>query len=415
MVKSLPYIETYTNGSYLPDDIRGHVSYHEHHYSFNENTNDPYNCLKKALKISQDCSNNNIVYFTQHSTKVCCCGGFASELGYCFVEALLDAVLSNKRLVYVIDRGIDTAAPSWGWEYNCPLLLGYACYFVMPHCIDSVIVATKSNFQYISSNFMKYEYVDKAGLHDYKVSLHIDEARYLKKAKELLLEQPHLKNSSFCQDILSSNDIWTPTHVTSILLHYIYHLNSNTKRQVNEINSKYKLSPTSQYLAIHVRLGDKTFEYSSMNANKWAVVYNMTYVSDMIKDKLRSYNLNTVFMSSDNCSYVENMRTYFTNTNLSSHRVLESSVNVINFISPCFIFSNDVLHRANNTQSKEDVVTSTFHLFSELEVLSKAYVYLGMFESNFDRLVLRLRSEGQRNRTFGIDDWFDNDFRYFIS
>ena len=64
-------------------------------------------CFKDILLKTQDCSNNNIVYYSMEGVH----SGFGSEFFYYFVHALKDAILQNARLKYVITGKT--------WENDC--------------------------------------------------------------------------------------------------------------------------------------------------------------------------------------------------------------------------------------------------------------------------------------------------------
>ena len=84
-------------------------------------------CFIEALRETQSCSNNKILYVT---TLGCCQSGFGSEFNLYLISSILTAVAKHRRMVYFKFKRT--------WEYDCQSESSWACYFSFP-CDESGI------------------------------------------------------------------------------------------------------------------------------------------------------------------------------------------------------------------------------------------------------------------------------------
>ena len=84
-------------------------------------------CFIEALRETQSCSNNKILYVT---TLGCCQSGFGSEFNLYLISSILTSVAKHRRMMYYKFKRT--------WEYDCQSESSWACYFSFP-CDESGI------------------------------------------------------------------------------------------------------------------------------------------------------------------------------------------------------------------------------------------------------------------------------------
>ena len=107
-----------------------HTSNHhlEGAHSLNSSDAAMVDCFKKRLYNSQDCSNNDVMFYERSGGNFF---GLGSEFNYHLGGALMIAVSHKLRLVIVRDRSELVG-------YECPKLHFWECYLSFP-CADSVV------------------------------------------------------------------------------------------------------------------------------------------------------------------------------------------------------------------------------------------------------------------------------------
>jgi hypothetical protein len=225
-------------------------------------------CFETALIQSQSCSNNNIIYFSHEGIA----SGFGSEFNHYLIHTLIDGILSNQRIVLLVNN--DKKGP---WDYDCPELLSWACYLKFP-CIDSVINYNNRNI----SIPIHHGNMPSRDINNIKQRLQLSHKQF---------------KWTIPNDICDVND-FTATYITSISAQYLFQLNDKTTKFVNNFNNDFKLQK-HKYISVQIRATDKSAE---MDKVFWHFMNNMTLVATYIKQKLHHNVSMPIYVSLDNCS-----------------------------------------------------------------------------------------------------------------
>ena len=226
-------------------------------------------CFQALLNKTQSCDNHNILYVTTQGVG----SGLGSEFNYYFIYSLISAMVSERRMVFVISNR--------HWEYDCPHRHGWACYLHFP-CHDSVINASMIDLSNMKNGFHEKD--------------------------QLPREPPVIRNKVaeayhelFGADSSCDIDKANPTIMTAIAGRHLYHLNDHTLQFTRSFNARYGLD-NSKYLSLQLRLDDKKYE---MSAQCWAWMTNMSNVYNLLKPYFESYQ--HIFISTDNCTTVSEL------------------------------------------------------------------------------------------------------------
>lgn len=188
-------------------------------------------CFAAVLNRTQSCQNLDLLYVTTQGRG----SGLGSEFNFYFIYSLIHAMLTKRRLVFLISNR--------KWEYDCPHHHGWACYFQFS-CPDSVVNASMIDL----SN-------EKNTIHDSRFSSSRDPAEIRVKIGEVYREL-FGSDAAVC-DVEKQN----PTVITSMVARHLYQLNNHTSSFVKSFNSRYGIGE-SKYISVQVGSCGDPFSHS---------------------------------------------------------------------------------------------------------------------------------------------------------
>lgn len=312
-------------------------------------------CFDIELKASQDCSNQDLMYFDveYHAS------GFGSQFNHYVIQALINAVVSNRRLVHV--------SLFHNWFYSCDRDHTWSCYLDFP-CSDSMLM---------NSSHMMLGNSSRNTLHIRRAHGHNRE-QIRDKINRAYHKYYQLNNGNRSCAMASM----TITSITSIAAKHLFRLNNLTYSMVNAMNRVYGLHRYS-YLAVQIRTTDKRLE---VDQDTWDFITNTSRVVDTMVRYMTEYNTSDVYIAADNCQLI----------NIYQIALLAWSSKVM-VHSSC---TNDVVVSGN--PRADGGYNDTLKLISDIDMLQHGKVFLGLVESNLVRMIYRLRYPDHQSTFFPI-------------
>jgi len=312
-------------------------------------------CFDIELKASQDCSNQDLMYFDveYHGS------GFGSQFNHYVIHALINAVVSNRRLVHV--------NLVHNWFYSCDRDHTWSCYLDFP-CSDSVLM--NSSHMILANNSRNTLHIRRAHGHN---------REQIKNKISRAYDKYYQLNNGNRSCAMASLTI---TSITSIAAKHLFRLNNATSSKVNAMNRVYGLDPYS-YLAVQIRTTDKRLE---VDQDTWDFITNTTRVADTMVRYMTEYNTSDVYIASDDCRLI----------NIYKIALLAWSSRVM-VHSSC---TSDVVMSGNPRANSG--YNDTMKLISDIVMLQHGKAFLGLVESNLVRMIYRLRYPDHQSTFFPI-------------
>jgi hypothetical protein len=337
-------------------------------------------CFTSALQWTQSCNNTSPFYTTIIEKN----SELGLEFGNYLSKALLFAVLHNRRLIYLKSK--------LEWSYDCPDKNGWACYLQFP-CSDSHIY--KQDIDYSTLIRHGHGIMDLVERHQAK------NFGYL--CSELLKTIKIYNSSGYIENIdcngIVCNKIMEGQY-SAITVPYLYHLNDPTKEAVERLNLRYHSLGRNNgpdYVGLHIR---RTYEKSEMVSNAWTWIGHSQSITSFTYNIMSMAKTQHIFISTDDCmilpEVIQLLQQYDANIKVYSSCIKESTNQLIE-------------NHQNRSDRTQDTFSHPIALLSDIEMLRKSSRFIGLFYSDFVRLIHRLRQPNPYSYALAPESYKDPD------